>query len=209
MTVKPHCEATAICFLAGGQARRMGGGDKALIDIGGQSILARQIAATSQHPVRFINSHGPKDRFSDYGLPVIPDYIDGFLGPLAGIVTGLEYLSQHHKEIDWMVSCATDIPFLPQTLAEALHMAVAQEQADMATARSAGRTHPVCSLWPVHLAAALRDALLGEDIRKIDRFTARYHVAYADFDVAPDPFMNVNRPEDIAAALLRIADDER
>ena len=209
MIEKPYYEATAICFLAGGQARRMGGGDKALIDVGGHTILARQLAATSQYPLRFINANGPKDRFSDYGLPVISDCIDGFLGPLAGILTGLEYLAQNHKKISWMLSCATDIPFLPQDLTEMLHIAIKKEQADMATARSAGRTHPVCSLWPVHLATALRDALLDEDIRKIDRFTARYHLAYADFDGVPDPFMNINTPEDITAALLRIADDER
>ena len=201
--------ATAICFLAGGQARRMGGGDKAFIEIGGLSILERQMKATCQHQLRLINANGHSERFSAFGLPVIDDCVAGFLGPLAGILSGLEYTASNHPEIKWMVSCATDVPFVPENLSEALHDARLREASELATVMSAGRTHPVFSLWPLTIAPALRQALINEEIRKIDVFTSRYKVAYGVFDSQSDPFMNINTPEDVRVAQARAVFDER
>ena len=200
---------TAICFLAGGQARRMGGGDKAFIEIGGLSILERQMRTTCQHQLRLINANGQPERFTAFGLPVIKDCVAGFLGPLAGILSGLEYLALHHSEIEWMISCATDVPFFPQDLSEALHDARRREASDLAMVISAGRTHPVFSLWPLAIAPALRRALIDEKIRKIDVFASRYRVAYAVFDSQPDLFMNINTPEDVRVAQAQAVSDER
>ena len=201
--------ATAICFLAGGQARRMGGGDKAFINIGGLSILERQMRTTCQHQLRLINANGQSERFTAFDLPVVNDCVAGFLGPLAGILSGLEYVALHHSEIDWMVSCATDVPFIPENLSEALHDARYREASELAMVMSAGRTHPVFSLWPLTIAPALRQALIDEGIRKIDVFASRYRVAYAVFDSQPDPFMNINTPEDVRLAQARAVFDER
>ena len=190
----------AVGFLAGGQARRMGGQDKPLISIGGQTILDRQLAATARHQIRLINANGDLARFSGYGLPIVADEIADWPGPLAGILACLDWLADTHPACDLMLSCATDAPFIPSDLAQQLLAARTDQGAILAQARSSGRRHPVFGLWPVAIRAELRSALLDEGIRKIDDFTDRFSVAVSDFDGDPDPFSNVNRPDDLAAA---------
>lgn len=192
--------AVAVGFLAGGQARRMGGQDKPFITIGGKTILDRQLTATAHHKVRLINANGTLSRFEGYGLPVVPDSVADWPGPLAGILACLDWLADSHPSCDLLLSCATDAPFIPADLAERLLAARQAKGATLAQARSSGRRHPVFGLWPVSLRAELRSALLEDGIRKIDDFTDRYALAIAEFAGEPDPFANVNRPDDIAAA---------
>lgn len=189
-------------LLAGGRARRMGGGDKCRQVVAGRSLLERAIERTAPQVQRLVlNANGDAGRFADSGLPVIADVVDGHAGPLAGILTGLEWAAEHAPDCAWVASLATDTPFLPLDLVARLRAAAVEAAADIACAGSGGRTHPVIGLWPVRLAGALRTALVDEDIRKIDRWTARCRVAVVDFDCDPvDPFFNVNAPEDVAAA---------
>ncbi len=125
----------------------------------------------------------------------------GFRGPLAGILAALEWAAAHRPAIGWVLSIATDSPFLPDDLVTRLHEARAAANAPLACARSGDQTHPVVGLWPVTLAADLRHALVVEDMRKIDRWTARHGIAEAVWPTEPyDPFFNANRPEDLAEA---------
>lgn len=194
----------AVGFLAGGQARRMGGGDKARLLVGGRSILDWQLAATSQHRLRLISANGDPDRFADTGLPVVSDEAGGeFLGPLAGILALMDWLAscpQTKGRPGWLLTLATDAPFVPADLADRLAAALLAEGADIAQARSNGRRHPVFALWPLHLAGDLRGAIQQEGMRKIDDFTDRHHLAIAEFSGLPDPFFNINSPADLAAA---------
>lgn len=187
-------------LLAGGQARRLGGGDKCLRDLGGRSLLAHIVDRVGPQVGQLVlNANGDPARFASLGLPVIEDVVGGFAGPLAGILTGLEWAQA--QGLDWIVSVPTDAPFLPGDLVATLIGALGDEGAEIACAMSAGRTHPVVGLWPVHLAGDLRDALVGEDIRKIDVWTARHRLAVAGFGVDPvDPFFNANRAEDFETA---------
>lgn len=194
-------------LLAGGQARRMGGGDKCLRTLAGETILARVIArARPQVSALVLNANGDPDRFAEYGLPVAADVIEGFAGPLAGVLTGLEWAVVHAPRCRWVMSVPADGPFLPLDLTPRMAAAVEEKGADMACATSSGRAHPVFGLWPLRLVDELRRAMLDEDMRKIDAWTARYRVAMVDFPPfqAPggpvDPFFNTNRPEDIAEA---------
>src|SRR5512135_701920 len=99
--------------LAGGLARRMGGGDKARIEIGGASILNRVLATLSgQCTGIIINANGDPARFADTGVPVVPDNVPGFAGPLAGILAGLDWLTAQDNGIAWMLSVPADCPFL-------------------------------------------------------------------------------------------------
>ena len=193
-------------LLAGGLSRRMGGGDKCLRHLGGETILARIIRCVApQVGPLALNANGDPSRFSAYGLPVLPDVVGGNAGPLAGVLTGMEWAAAHHPECAWLASFPTDAPFMPDDLVRSMIAATEREGADMACAASAGRTHPVAGLWPVRLRDALRDAMVTEDIRKVDRWTDRYRLAVVDFPVgAVDPFFNTNRPEDLdqAAAFL-------
>lgn len=189
-------------LLAGGLARRMGGGDKCLKVLGGKTLLERaHVRAARQVDALILNANGDGARFADVGLPVVADVIEGFAGPLAGVLTGMEWAREHRPGADFIVTFATDAPFFPLDLTARLLQAVTVGHADMACARSNGRTHPVFAIWPVGLAGDLRHAMMDEDMRKIDRWTGRYHTEHIDFPVDPiDPFFNVNTPEDLAEA---------
>ena len=190
--------------LAGGLARRMGGGDKARIEIGGISILDRVLATLSGQTTEIIiNANGDPKRFADTGLEVVPDNVAGFAGPLAGILTGLDWLAAQDNGVEWLVSVPGDCPFLPENLVERLHIARRKMGVGvpLACARSGDWRHPVVGLWPLALRADLRKALVDEDLRKIEVWTARHGVAIADWPDQPiDPFFNVNTPEDAARA---------
>ncbi len=189
-------------LLAGGLARRMGGGDKGLKMIGGQSILSRIISTMApQCAGLIVNANGETERLADFGFPIVPDDVPGFAGPLAGILAGLDWIAAHNADCHYAISIPTDTPFLPTDLVARLEDARLKAGADIACATSGGSTHPVIALWPVHLRHDLRHALVDEDMRKIDRFTQRSKMAYADWPVEPyDPFFNANEPQDLDAA---------
>jgi molybdenum cofactor guanylyltransferase len=201
-------DAIAGVLLAGGLSRRMGGGDKCLRPLGGRTILARiieRVRPQVRHLV--LNVNGDADRFADYALPTAGDSIEGFAGPLAGVLTGLEWAQRNAPDCAWLASFPTDAPFLPLDLVARMAAAVARSGADMACAVSGGRTHPVIGLWPVRLAGDLRRAMIEEDIRKVDIWTARYRLEQVEFPVTPyDPFFNTNRPEDLEAAEALVRD---
>jgi molybdopterin-guanine dinucleotide biosynthesis protein A len=189
-------------LLAGGLARRMGGGDKPMKTIGGRTILTRVIARLgSQCDGLILNANGDPARFADLDLPVVADTVEGFAGPLAGILAALEWAREHRPDCEWVASVAADTPFLPRDLVAQLHEARTTANLPLACASSGGRAHPVNALWPVALAPDLRHALTVEDLRKIDRWTARHGIAHVEWPVEPvDPFFNANTPEDIAEA---------
>lgn len=189
-------------ILAGGLARRMGGGDKALIEIGGRTILDRVIETmTPQCDALLINANGDPARFAGFGLPIIPDDVPDFAGPLAGILAGLDWAAMHRPNIAWMASVPGDCPFLPADLVAKLHAARAEADMPLACAKSGDWRHPVAGLWPVTLRADLRHALVNEGLHKIEIWTARHGIAIAEWPDRPvDPFFNVNTPEDRARA---------
>lgn len=195
-------------LLAGGQSRRMGGGDKCLRPLGGRPILAHIIErAAPQVAYLVINANGDPQRFAQFGLPVVADTVDGYAGPLAGVLTGLEWAAANAPECDWIATFASDAPFFPADLIERLGQAVAGGGADMACAVSGGRRHPVFGLWPVALRAELRAALTEQGIRKVDDWTKDYNLKEVEFSIDTiDPFFNVNRPEDLATAEALLAD---
>lgn len=196
----PH--RTLGVLLAGGQARRMGGGDKCLRPLGGKPILTHVIErARPQVAGLVLNANGDPDRFRDFGLPVVPDVVPDYAGPLAGILTGMEWARRHAPDCDLVATFPTDSPFFPTDLVFRLEASFPAQGADIACAASNGRTHPPFALWPVSFAEDLRQAMLVEGIRKIDEWTARYRVATVSWKPEPfDPFFNTNRPEDLEEA---------
>ena len=189
-------------ILAGGLARRMGGGDKARIRIGGKTILDRVLGTmTPQCAQLIINANGDPARFADTGLPVVGDTVPDFAGPLAGILAGLDWAAAHAPDVVDVASVPGDCPFLPADLVTRLAEARAEAKTPLACARSGEWRHPVVGLWPVALREDLRKALMVEGLHKIEIWTARHGIAIADWPTEPiDPFFNVNTPEDVAAA---------
>jgi molybdopterin-guanine dinucleotide biosynthesis protein A len=188
--------------LAGGLARRMGGGDKARLRIAGHTILERVLARLRpQCSALILNANGEPRRFSDTGLPIIADSVPDFAGPLAGILAGLDWAAAHATKVDEIVSVPGDCPFLPDDLVARLSAVREQENTPLACARSGEQRHPVVGLWPVALREDLRAALCADGVRKIEVWTARHGVAIAQWPAAPvDPFFNVNTPADVAEA---------
>ncbi len=189
-------------LLAGGLARRMGGGDKPMKTIGGRTILERVIGRLApQCDGLILNANGDPARFAAFGLPVIADTVEGFAGPLAGILTALDWAAAYRPDVEWVLSAATDCPFLPRDLVARLQHARISEGAQLAVAASGEQIHPVIGLWSVALRGELRHALVVEDMRKIDRWTARYKLATVTWPDKPiDPFFNANTIEDVAEA---------
>jgi molybdenum cofactor guanylyltransferase len=189
-------------LLAGGLARRMGGGDKPMRQIGGRTILERVIARLKpQCDGLILNANGDPARFAAFGLPVVADTVKDFPGPLAGILAALDWAAANRPDAEFILSAAADCPFLPRDLVARLQQARITEGAQLAVAASDGQSHPVIGLWSVALREELRHALVVEDIRKIDRWTARYRLATVEWPVDPlDPFFNANTMDDIAAA---------
>ena len=200
-------------ILAGGLATRMGGGDKGLLQIGGQSLLERvrdrlapQVAGIA------LNANGDASRFADLGLPVIADSIEGYAGPLAGVLAGLDWAAEQGAEA--IVTAAADTPFFPEDLAERLlaasegqeHplvLATTPRSGDEALKSGGGKKinrHPTFGLWPVALRDDLR-AALQDGLRKVVIWTDQHGGREALFEAEPfDPFFNVNTPEDLQRA---------
>ena len=132
---------------------------------------------------------------------MIADGVADFPGPLAGILAALDWAAANRPEVKWVLSAAADCPFLPRDLVARLYHALREENAELAVAASDGQSHPVIGLWSVALREQLRHALVVEDVRKIDRWTARYRLATVTWPTTPlDPFFNANTMDDIAEA---------
>jgi molybdenum cofactor guanylyltransferase len=198
-----HPSVTGI-ILAGGLSRRMGGGDKGLLDLGGKAMLAHVIERLApQVGAIAINANGDPGRFARFGLEVIPDTVAGFVGPLAGVLAGMRWSAAHAPQARWIVTAAGDAPLLPVDLVARLLAAAADAPNDaIALAQSHGELHPVIGLWPVVLADDL-ESQLAQGVRKVLHWTDRHGTLPVPFPPARvggaelDPFFNANTPEEL------------
>lgn len=191
-------------ILAGGQSRRMGGGDKTLLALGGRSLLDHVVKRlVPQVGPLALSANGDPARFAGFGLPVLADTVEGYAGPLAGILTGIEWAS---IACDAVVTVAGDTPFFPNNLVERLAAAAATKRGAIAVASSGGRRHPTFALWPLGLHDDLRRFLVDEDNRRVSTFIDRHDVVEVEFPMLAsggqqiDPFFNINTPDDLAIA---------
>lgn len=193
--------------LAGGLSRRMGGGEKGLQLLAGQSMISRVIGRIAPQVDQLaINANNDPEPYLHFGLPVLPDTIGGHAGPLAGVLTGLEWAAAL-PHVTHLVTAATDTPFLPLDLVERFAALAGPER--IVIARSHGNKHPVFGLWPVALRQDLAQWLATSNTMKVLAFVNRHDPAFCDFDAGaegvPDPFFNANRPEDLAEAETYLA----
>jgi molybdopterin-guanine dinucleotide biosynthesis protein A len=191
-------------ILAGGQATRMGGGDKGLKQLGDRTILDHVIDRLAPQVARLaLNANGDPARFSALGLPVVADSIDGFAGPLAGVLAGLDWAAGQGG--DHIVTAAADTPFFPADLVPRLLLAAESQGKPIALARTENGRHPTFGLWPVGLRDDLR-AELQAGMRKVLAWTDKHGTAFADFPSGDvDPFFNVNAPDDLTEAQGMVA----
>lgn len=199
-------------ILAGGLATRMGGGDKGLLSLGDGTILDQIIARLGpQVSGLSLNANGDPTRFDAFGLPVLPDPLPDFPGPLVGVLAGLDWAAT--QGADTIVTVAADTPFFPENLvahlsdtaqdmSHPLVLAATPRGADEKTksmSRSGLIRHPTFGLWPVALRDDLR-AALQDGLRKVVIWTEKHGGREALFDMPGDPFFNVNTPDDLVRA---------
>jgi len=181
----------AALVLAGGAARRMGGVDKPLLEVGGRTILQSVIEALGDLP-KAISANGDPNRFASFGLPVLPDSEFKGEGPLAGILAGLDWAGTLGMQA--LLTVPGDMPFLPSGLAEVLWPAPK-------AARANGRSHHLVATWPIACKQKLRAFLTRRKTRRVSDFAASINMIYLDFGVeSRDFFANINTPEDLAHA---------
>jgi molybdopterin-guanine dinucleotide biosynthesis protein A len=197
--------------LAGGQSRRMGGGDKGLLELVGKPMLSHVIDRLSAQVGRMvINANGDPSRFAPFGLPVVADTVLGFVGPLAGVLAGMRWSAGNVSATRWIVTVAGDAPMLPLDLVSRLTAAVGARETAIALARSAGEVHPVIGLWPVALADDL-EAALESGVRKVLHWTDRHGTVAVDFPmtrigrIEVDPFFNANTPQELDSLRAMLA----
>jgi molybdenum cofactor guanylyltransferase len=209
-------ELPVAIVLAGGRSSRMGGGDKSLQLLGGRPLMAHVLDGLArQASAVAISANGDPTRFAGFGLPVLPDTVPGYLGPLAGLLAGMQWaqgLGATH-----MLSMPTDTPFFPTNLGASLAKAASPDAP--ALAASGGRRHPAVGLWPVALAGRLGDFLLAGTTYRVSAFADSCDAVAVDFPmVAPmialaggslDPFFNVNSPAELALAETMLAELHR
>jgi molybdopterin-guanine dinucleotide biosynthesis protein A len=188
-------------ILAGGQATRMGGGDKGLRVVAGQRLLDHVLDRLRPQVGHIaLNANGAPARFDDFGLPVVPDSLPDWPGPLAGVLAGLDWAAG--QGADAIVTVAADTPFFPRDLVARLQAAAGPSGLALAATREGGKLwrHPTFGLWPVALRDDLR-AALTDGLRKVVLWTDTHGAGTAEFETVPfDPFFNINTPEDIASA---------
>jgi len=194
-------------ILAGGQARRMGGVDKAFLKLGGATLIERAIArARPQIDELIINASGDLARFDSLGCETIADRIGGFLGPLAGILSGLDWMRANRSEARWLASFACDCPFFPADMVKRLIAEAQSRDVKIALAASGERHHPVFAVWSAGLLVTAQSVLRGQGLRKMDDFIAGFPNIRVDFPSAPiDPFFNINTPDDLTQAQALMA----
>lgn len=188
-------------ILAGGLSRRMGGGDKPLLRLGGRTLLDRVYERFSPQCAAgvILNANGDPARFAGFPGPIVPDGVPGHPGPLAGILAALDQAAAHHPDVAHIASVSGDAPFLPDDLLARLSNGLGA--APIAMAASGGRQHFTTALWSLALRDDLRAALVERDERRVGAYLARHGAVAVEWAAEPvDPFLNVNTPDDLAAA---------
>jgi molybdopterin-guanine dinucleotide biosynthesis protein A len=200
--VKSKKNNTVGVILAGGRSQRMGGGHKCLLSLDKSTLLEHVIKRALPQVDRLIlNINEDTNLFDAVNLPLVKDSINGFAGPLAGVLAGMEWSLENSPESKWIVTFASDTPFFPVDLVKKFLSVVDKTGAELVCASSKGRSHPVFGLWPVSLWEHLQKAIMKEDMRRIDTWTSRYNLQTVDFVAGDrDPFFNVNRREDLDEA---------
>jgi molybdopterin-guanine dinucleotide biosynthesis protein A len=195
-------------ILAGGRSRRFGGGDKGLADLAGKSILAHVITRFRPQVGRLIlNVNGDPGRFAQYGLDMVSDDENPELGPLSGLLAGMNWAAQHAPDCVAIASVSADVPFLPDDLVARLD---ANRENGVAIATSGDRRHPTIAVWPMSVRPTIAGAL-NKRALSVDRLAAVLNAVAVAFPMRNiqrtkvDPFFNINTPDDLSTARALLA----
>ena len=190
-------------ILAGGRSSRMGVTRKALLELHGQTLLARVIARFQSHTEPLlISCESDTGDFHDYGLTVVPDLLPGFRGPLTGLYSALQLLADRGQNTG-LVLLPCDTPFVPQNLVQTLLDTVHDDHDSVAVVSYQGVLQPTFSLWQTHHLPVIRDAVLNQGMGGLKHVLTSLPYNVVQWAPAePPPFFNVNTPEELQTAAL-------
>jgi molybdenum cofactor guanylyltransferase len=202
--------------LAGGEGRRMGPGLlKPLRPLGGRPMVAHVVERLRPQVMDLVVvANDPLPGLRALKVPVISDPPDlqraarregRRLGPLAGILAGMEWARAHHPHAGWILTAPTDVPFLPLDLTVRLCGLMHVPEPDVLMVRHGNRLEHGLAVWSVRLAGDLRRAVLEEGVRRVEEFARRYRLAELDWPGGAAAFLNVNTPAELTAASRRLA----
>ena len=195
-------ENTVGVILAGGLSRRMDGNEKSLIMLGTNSLIGHVLHRLQpQVSTTIINANGDPARFANLDVYVQEDTVGGFVGPLAGVLAGMDWAQSNRPDATHILTAAADTPFFPETYAVEMFRSALSANAEIALASSNERHHPVFGLWQIGLRDELRAFLTKETNHKVMIFVNRFQNIKVNFEASEyDPFFNVNTPEDLKIA---------
>jgi molybdenum cofactor guanylyltransferase len=186
-------------ILAGGQARRMNGQDKGLVQLNKKPMIEYVLNAMKpQVGTIIINANRNQAVYEEYGFPVVADQIEGYCGPLAGMASGLQAATT-----PFIVTAPCDSPLIPDNLVQKLYSMLQDEDAEICTAHANGRLQPVFTLMKSDLLPSMLE-FLNNGERKIDKWFEKHRLAIADFSEQPDTFINVNSVEELKELELKL-----
>lgn len=199
----PRDQITGI-VLAGGRGQRMGGNDKGLVLLNGRPMVVHVLdALRPQVGAILINANRNLDQYGEFGCKVVPDVLGGYLGPLAGLASGMQSATT-----PYVVTVPCDSPLLGEGIVKRMYDSLTEAQAEICVAHDGERTHPVFTLLQRDLLPSLLAFLEAGD-RKIDRWFANHKLAVAYFADMPQVFVNVNSPEERQALEAQLAESRR
>jgi molybdenum cofactor guanylyltransferase len=188
-------------ILAGGRARRMGGVEKAFIPLNGRALIEHVAERVAPQVTELLVNMSENLRPLSLRYEILPDLIGGFLGPLAGILSGLEWMKENRPDARWLATFPCDTPFLPGDCVARLIERAESMGALVACAASKERRHNVCAVWSAKITETAHSVLNERGLRKMDDFLAILPYTEEDFEGDPiDPFFNVNTPGDLKTA---------
>lgn len=194
-------------ILAGGLAKRMGGGDKCLLPLAGKTLLQRSIDRAQQQVDELVlSANGNSLRFARSRLPVVADLFPNFPGPLAGIHAAMTFMDKRNPNHEWLASFACDTPFFPRDIVQQLYNASVGTDAQVIVACSNNRVHPVFALWHASLRSKIEHRLQKTDPPRLQEWIEELKPIYVDFSgVGYDPFFNINTPQDLYSAEAQLS----
>jgi len=194
-------EKPAGVILAGGKSSRMGVTRKALLEFDGQPLLSRVIDRLQAHLEPLILScESETSDFDRFGLPIVPDLLSGYRGPLTGLCSALQYLDDKGHD-NGLVLCPCDAPFVPHELVQVLLDAGQGEEKSVVVISCQGELQPTFSMWQSHHLPIIQEALFNKRMGGLKSvLTSLPHTVVEWAAAEPSPFFNVNTPADLKTA---------
>ncbi len=190
-------------IIAGGQSSRMGGGAKCLLDVAGKPILAHIVERFGPQVDQLVlNTNEAPSLFQGFDVAIVADKFPDQPGPLAGLLSCLDYAAHNAPAAEWVATVPSDCPFVPRDLiARLLEHAPDDTTNNAVVAASGEHLHPLAGLWRPALLGRLKRAFEDHGLRGMKQWVEDVEGRHVSFAITPfDPFFNVNRPEDLARA---------